>query len=260
MIKSNRIEFTSKGVVSLTIKKKVSAIAFALLLAVGIAGCSSSEDNAKDKENDQKQEDKAQKDDKKEQTDSKESGDVAAVVNGEEIPMSRLNEQLDMQKQRMKQSGQELKDEQLTQMKSQILTKLINKELLLQKANEADIKASEDKVEKQFNSYTEKYSEEEFNKLLEQNNLTAKQLKEDIASQLKIQKYIEDNTEEVKVTDEELQTKYDEIKKQNDKLPAFDKVKPQLKQQIQQTKQQEQLTKLIDKIRKDSEIEKKINA
>lgn len=245
----------------LTIKKKLSALLFGLVLAIGIAGCGSSEDNAeedknKDANNGEKQEENTDKKDNETEGDQK----VAAVVNGEEIPMSRVIEQVDAQKQRAKQSGQELKEKDISHMKSQILTQIINTELLVQQAEKEEIQVKDEKVQEQYNSYSEKYSEEEFKKLLKENNLTEDKLKEQITTQLKIDKYIQANTEEVTVSDEEVKAKYDELKKQSDKLPEFEKVKPQLEQRLQQTKKREQIDKLIDKLREDSEIEKKINA
>ncbi|QHE52411.1 SurA N-terminal domain-containing protein [Pontibacillus sp. HMF3514] len=239
----------------MTIKKKWTVALSGFVLAIGIAGCSSSEDNAKENEDKNKKQEEQQSEEGNKQ---EASGEVAAVVNGEEISMDKFNQQLERQKSMMKQNGMEVKDKQLNQMKSKILSQLINTELLLQKANEAGIEATEKKVNERYKSMTKDYSEEEIDKILKQNNTTVDKLKKDLAKQIKIDEYVAKNTEDVKVTDEEIQKRYDSMKKNNDKLPSLEKVKPQLKQQIQKSKESQQISKLIDKLRKESEIEKKV--
>jgi len=239
----------------LTIKKKWTVVLSGFVLAIGIAGCSSSDDNANENdENNQKQEEQQSEEGNNQEA----TGDVAAVVNGEEISMDMFNEQLDRQKQMMEQNGMEMEDEQLNQIKSQILSQLINTELLLQKAEEEGFEASEKQINERYENMTKDYSEEEINDILEQNNTTADQLKKDLAKQIKIDEYIAQNTEEVKVTDEEIQQRYDEIKQNNDQVPALEEVKPQLKEEIQKSKENEQTSKLLDKLRENSEIEKKV--
>ncbi len=239
----------------MTIKKKWTVVLSGFVLAIGIAGCSSSDDNANENdENNQKQEEQQSEEGNNQEA----TGDVAAVVNGEEISMDMFNEQLDRQKQMMEQNGMEMEDEQLNQIKSQILSQLINTELLLQKAEEEGFEASEKQINERYENMTKDYSEEEINDILEQNNTTADQLKKDLAKQIKIDEYIAQNTEEVKVTDEEIQQRYDEIKQNNDQVPALEEVKPQLKEEIQKSKENEQTSKLLDKLRENSEIEKKV--
>ncbi|KGX91523.1 SurA N-terminal domain-containing protein [Pontibacillus marinus] len=244
----------------MTIKKKWTVALSGFVLAIGIAGCSNSEDNAKENEDTNKKQEEQQSEEGNKQEGNKQeaTGEVAAVVNGEEISMDKFNQQLERQKSMMKQNGMEVKDKQLNQMKSKILTQLINTELLLQKANEAGIEATEKKVNERYESMTKDYSKEEIDKILKQNNTTVEKLKKDLAKQIKIDEYVAQNTEDVKVTDEEIQKRYDAMKKNNDKLPALDKVKPQLKQQIQKSKEGQQISKLLDKLRKESEIEKKV--
>ncbi len=244
----------------MTIKKKWTVALSGFVLAIGIAGCSNSEDNAKENDDTNKKQEEQQSEEGNKQDDNKQeaTGDVAAVVNGEEISMDKFNKQLERQKSMMKQNGMELKDEQLNQMKSKILSQLINTEILLQKANEEGIEATEKKVNERYESMTKDYSQEEIDKILEQNNTTVDKLKQDLSKQIKIDEYVAKNTEEVKVTDEEIQKRYDSMKKNNDKLPALDKVKPQLKQQIQKSKESQQMSKLLEKLREESEIEKKV--
>ncbi|MYL32875.1 hypothetical protein GLW05_04610 [Pontibacillus yanchengensis] len=269
-----------------TFKKKLTAMLFGLVLAIGLAACGNGEsgDNANsDKNNDEKQEDKSDKSTKDDSsnesdggdsksksanTDIKESGDVAAVVNGEEIPMKKFNDQLMSQANQMSQSGQELKESQVKQLKSSIMQQLINTELILQKAEENDITASEDKVKKQFNQIKEQNGDN-FQKLLEQNDLTEEELKNNIKKNLKIQQFIDKNTEEVEVTEKELKAEYDKMKqqyeamnKQSDKemeVPKFEDAKKKLKDSVKKKKENEQVTKLLKELKKNSEIEKKVN-
>ncbi|MYL51784.1 hypothetical protein GLW08_00375 [Pontibacillus yanchengensis] len=286
MVHSNRIDFTTREMFFVTFKKKLTAMLFGLVLAIGLAACGNGEsgDNANsDKNNDEKQEDKSDKSTKDDSsnesdggdsksksanTDIKESGDVAAVVNGEEIPMKKFNDQLMSQANQMSQSGQELKESQVKQLKSSIMQQLINTELILQKAEENDITASEDKVKKQFNQIKEQNGDN-FQKLLEQNDLTEEELKNNIKKNLKIQQFIDKNTEEVEVTEKELKAEYDKMKqqyeamnKQSDKemeVPKFEDAKKKLKDSVKKKKENEQVTKLLKELKKNSEIEKKVN-
>ncbi len=172
--------------------------------------------------------------------------------------MEEFTKQVDRQKKVMKQNGMEMKDKQLKQIKQRIISQLINTELLLQKANEAGIEATDKKVEEKYNAMTKDYSEEKIDKLLKQNGTTKEQLKKDLAKQIKIDEYVAQNTEDVKVTDEEVQKRYDSMKKNNKEMPPLDKVKSTLKQQIQKSKQNQQVSKLLDELRKNSEIEKNV--
>lgn len=242
---------------------------FGLVLSVGIVGCSSSDEgsndnDSKDTETTEESNDSENKEEKNSENNDKESeGDVAAVVNGEEIPMSRLNDSVEQQKQRYKQQGMELKDEQLTQIKDSTLTQLINLELVKQEAESSDINVSDEEVQKDLDSIIKQNGgEEQFNKVLEQEDISKEEVKDQLRTQMMIDKYISNNTEEVKVTDEEIQKQYDQIAKSSEgseqEVPELKEVKDQIKQRIQQQKKQQQEKQLVDKLKEDAEIEKKV--
>lgn len=248
----------------MTIKKKWTAVLSGFVLAIGIAGCGNSDDNAQENEeannNQEEQQSEEGNNNSEEGNNSEASGDTAAVVNGEEISMDEFTKQVDRQKNVMQQNGMEMKDKQLAQIKQRILSQLINTELLLQKANDAGIEATQEKVDEKYNQMTKDYSEEKVTELLKQNNTTKEQLKKDLANQIKIDEFVAQNTEEVSVSDKEIQERYDSMKQNNKEMPSLDKVKSTLKQQIKKSKKNEQVSKLLDELRKESEIEKNVQA
>lgn len=215
-------------------------------------------------------------------------GDVAAVVNGEEIPMSEFNKMYESQKEQMLQSQQSasqsqqggdseekdseseasLSDDQKKQLKTSVLENVINVELILQDAEEQEITASEDKVKEQFNQMKEQSGEDKFKEILKENDLTEEDLKKNIEDNLVIQKYFEKNMDEAEVTEKELKEEYDKMKQQYEamnkqseqemEIPKFEDSKEQLKSSVKKSKQQKQQQEIIDKLRENGEIEKKV--
>ncbi|MFD2925727.1 SurA N-terminal domain-containing protein [Halobacillus naozhouensis] len=194
---------------------------------------------------------------KEETTESKKSEDntgPVATVNGQEIPREKFNQQLEGTKQRYKKMGMKIEGKE-KQMEQGVVNQLIGIELLNQKATEANIKVSKDEVEKKYEQFASQFpSEEERKKALKESGMTEDKVKQQLEENIKIQKYVAENTEEVTVSDEEAKKQYETMVKGQKNAPSFEEAKKQIKQQIQKQKQGQQVTKLVEKLRKEADV------
>jgi peptidyl-prolyl cis-trans isomerase C len=140
------------------------------------------------------------------------SGDVAAVVNGEEIPMSRLEQQVRNYQQQMMQQGQQPQGMQLSQLRRQALESIINTEVLYQVARNEGFEATEEQIESEIDSMKQRFGgEQQFQGVLQQQGMSEASLRENISRYYTIQKFIEERFgSEVSISDEEAQNFYNE--------------------------------------------------
>ena len=79
-----------------------------------------------------------------------------AVVNGTAITQSDFDRELTMVQQRLAGMGKTLNDDQLQVLKTDVLERLINRELLYQKSQNNGIKVEEAEVNEQLNALKKK--------------------------------------------------------------------------------------------------------
>ncbi len=139
-------------------------------------------------------------------------GEVAAVVNGEKISMSRLEQQVQNYQQQMMQQGQQVQGMDRGELRRQALESIINTEVLYQVAVEEGYNAPEDKVNSEIDSIKERFGgEQELQTMLKQQGMSEEELRNNIARYYTIQNYIDDRfAPEVSVKDEEAKAFYDE--------------------------------------------------
>jgi hypothetical protein len=183
-----------------------------------------------------------------------------ATVNGEGISREDLSDAVENIKYTYAQQGidvENISEEETVQLEKQAVEQLISNELLQQAAENADYSASTEEIESNIQGIKSQFgSDEEFNKALESNQLTLDELEKQIANEMKINKYIEDNIKEVAVKEAEIKELYDRYSKQGEEeLPEFDEIKGELEARIAQEKKNEEIGKLIEKLRKDNEVE-----
>ncbi len=236
--------------------RKISMLLISVLAALAVTACSGDEE-AKKKDNEAAQE---QSEEKTEPA-KRDKDATVAVVNGEEIKQEELDGRIEQVALAYEQQGMELdkkkNSDMYKQVEKQALNQLVDSKLLLQAANESGIEADEKKVNKSMEDIKANLGEN-YEKTLKKYNLTEKELKEQVAAEMKIQTYISKNTEEVTVTDEEAKKVYDEQAGKQEGMPPFEEVKDSLKAQLVQQKQNEQTTLLVEKLRKKGEVEIKI--
>ena len=134
----------------------------------------------------------------------------AALVNGKAIPMSEYEAGLDQLNRQIAMTGGAPNEKELPALKQKVLDSLITRELLKQEVEKRGIKADEAEVNAQLEAVKKGSSPEDFAKSLKQMNITEKELKDHIASQLATKKLIEmELGPKVVVTPQEVKAFYD---------------------------------------------------
>jgi peptidyl-prolyl cis-trans isomerase SurA len=113
------------------------------------------------------------------------SKDVAASVNGRPITYNELDRAIAAQfsSAPMKQNS-----DQLTQLRLEALRALIDNEILMQRAEKEGLLASDGDVDAKVNELKSPYTQEQFQKLLEQRKMNPTELKAQIRRELSVQK------------------------------------------------------------------------
>ncbi len=182
-----------------------------------------------------------------------------ATVNGVEIAKSAYESQLASAITTLKARGVNTDDAtQLTQIKNQVLTDLINNEVLNQAVKASGVTATADEVEKQVQALVAQVGgADKFAGELVKANLTEAQLRDNISKQLAAQKYLLTKVDVSKaVASEEEVTKFynDNVKGQAG-APALKDVKEQIRQQIVNTKQQQLVLAYVETLKVGAKIE-----
>ena len=111
--------------------------------------------------------------------------DVAATVNGRPITYAELDRTIAAQ---FPNSPLKPNDDQTIQLRLETLRALIDKEIMLQRAEKEGLLASDGDVEAKFNELKAPYTQEEFQKLLDQRKMTLDQFGAQIRRDLSVQK------------------------------------------------------------------------
>lgn len=144
-----------------------------------------------------------------------ESGDAAeavAVVNGIPIERSRFESTIAQSEAQAAQQGQQITPERRSQLREQILERLIEEELLYQQSIKEDIEVSEEEIANQLERTRANFpNEEQFQAALSQAGLTVEDLEEQVRRSLAINRLIAQEVgQNFEVTNEEAQAFYDE--------------------------------------------------
>ncbi|HWP54135.1 MAG TPA: SurA N-terminal domain-containing protein [Pyrinomonadaceae bacterium] len=168
-------------------RKQISFIGLAgiLLGALAIAGCSSGPESA--------------------------DNTVAATVNGKKI-MSQEVERIIHQQSDGKESQMSAHD--LAQARLTVLDKLIQREVLFQRAEQEKVLPSEDEITNFINKQKQdsRMSEEEFARQLKEQNLSMEALREESKKDLAVQKLQDKYTGKVTISDREIEDYYNSNK------------------------------------------------
>lgn len=187
------------------------------------------------------------------------SGNAAAVINGEKITKSDLDFRVEQAKQIIQQQGADLTDEKVVSaIEKQILSDMVNEKILLQSATESGIEVSDDEILVAYNEMIAAFkSREDFEKELTSRNLTEKVIKENISEQMTLNKYINQNIdiENISVTNEDISSLYKYYSSQQENMPKFEEIKAQLENEVKQQKTKAMILELIEKLKKDANIE-----
>jgi hypothetical protein len=193
---------------------------------------------------------------------------IVAVVNNEELTGVEYNAALTSFQGQMQQTGQDPTSKEVAeQVKGQALDALVNHTLILQKAKEAAITASEAEINERYATFEEQFGgEKAMKKALEAESMDVKTVKEQIAESLLVEKYQEKvvPADEVKVTDKEIQVYYDQAAAQSkeagqeQELPPLKEASEEIKGILKQQQQQEILATHVEELKAEAKIELKI--
>jgi peptidyl-prolyl cis-trans isomerase SurA len=150
---------------------------------------------------------------------SKRSGDVVATVNGKGIPRSEVEKYYENQTAG---SPQKPTPAQESALKLNFLRELIDREIMMQRAQKLGLLATDDEVDQRITEIKAPYTQEEFDKRLKDRKLTLDDMKRDIRAQLTIQKlFNRDINSKITISDNDVTAYYNEHKSE------FNLVEPQ---------------------------------
>lgn len=130
------------------------------------------------------------------------SPDVAATVNGRPVTYSALDRAMVAQ---FPNSPLKTNSDQLTGVRLEALRTLIDNEIFLQRAEKEGLVASDSDVDAKFNEMKAPYTQEEFQKLLEQRKMSVADLKSQIRRDLSMQKlFNKEIGSHITITDKEV--------------------------------------------------------
>ena len=144
------------------------------------------------------------------------SSDTAAIVNQVEIKISEVNKRFDAQ---LRQSPRAPSPEEASTFKLNILSQLINDEILMQRAAADDLTASDAEVSTRFTDFKKNYTEEKFQEFLKEQGGTEEEFKQSLRKGATIEKlYNKEITSKISVTEAEIEKHFEE-NKSNYNLP-----------------------------------------
>jgi peptidyl-prolyl cis-trans isomerase SurA len=128
--------------------------------------------------------------------------DVWAVVNGKEILRQDVEK---IFRSRVTPEAPAPSQEEALSLQLGILDELVNSEILLERANKMNLVASDAEVDDKFTESKSPYTEEEFQKKLQDTGLTVGDLRSDIRRQLSIQKLLNrEVVAKISITDQDI--------------------------------------------------------
>jgi parvulin-like peptidyl-prolyl isomerase len=141
--------------------------------------------------------------------------DVAAIVNGDAITMTELNQQLEQLEQQYPNMFEGAEGEaRLLEFKQRLLDNLIDQKLVLQAAEERGIEITDEDVQGQIDQLKQGFeTDEEWEEALTNAGMNPDTLEDQIREQLLTQKLIESLSDDVEITEVEI-TEYYEGNKQ----------------------------------------------
>ncbi|MEX0910325.1 MAG: SurA N-terminal domain-containing protein [Candidatus Paceibacterota bacterium] len=182
------------------------------------------------------------------------SNNVVAIVNGEEINASELNIQLDQIREGLMAQDPNFNDSNL---EAQVLDQIVANTLLRQEAEKANLTVSDAEIETEYNNLaTTLGGQEALNKELATINLSDAELKENIASQILVNKYIASQISNtpITVTEAEILALYEEAGSVQE-LPPLEEIEAEIEAEITRQKRDVLVGELISNISNSADIQ-----
>lgn len=199
--------------------------------------------------------------------------DVVATVNGEEITKDEFTSVYQGQYQQMAMQQQTTGEEvdQAT-LKEQVANQLVDNELLLQGATDAGIEATDADIDATLEEIAQQNglgSADEVVSTLEQQGMSAEDVRKDAASQFTLTTFVEQESDIKEPSEEELKAQYEQLVAQQSQgggqqqpqdggqqpeVPPFEEVKEQLAQQAVTQQQNEAATTIAADLREAGDV------
>ncbi len=137
-----------------------------------------------------------------------------AVVADRVLTAADLDRELELIRQRFAARGRQVTDAQLDEIRDQVLDRMIRREILYQASQEAGITVSPAEIDEGYQMVRARYAtDDEFQAMLQRLHFTEQGLKEDIARETAIKKFIDSRfVQKVTVSDEEAREYYEKTK------------------------------------------------
>jgi len=136
--------------------------------------------------------------------------DVMATVNGRKITRTEVQKYYDTQ---VADSPQKLSAEQADTLRLNILTQLINDEILMQRAEKLGLLATDEEVNAKLTEIKAPFTQQQFDQRLKDRNLTLDDFKRDLRRSLTIDKVMnKEVTSKINITDDDITSYYDQHK------------------------------------------------
>jgi peptidyl-prolyl cis-trans isomerase C len=134
-----------------------------------------------------------------------------AVVNGVVISKAEMDKELQRCQKQVTASGQEIKPEQLTEVKKGILQSLISREVLYQESQKRGVKATDAEVDQKLKELQSGFpSDAEYKAALQQMNLTEAELRSQLTRQMTIKKLVDlEVMDKITISDEDAKAFYE---------------------------------------------------
>ena len=137
---------------------------------------------------------------------SRVSGDVMATVDGRKIYRSDVDKYYD---NNVASAQQTPTGEQATALRLNILRQMIDDEILMHRAEKLGLLATDDEVDKKFNDIKAPFTQEEFEKRMQEKKITVADFKRDIRRNITVDKVInKEVSSKINITDQDITNYY----------------------------------------------------
>lgn len=165
-----------------------------------------------------------------------------------QIKTSYLDQGIDL-------NSSDISQEDIAMIEHQVLNRLIDQKLINQEMQKQDISISREEIEAELSKLRLEFPDEQvFNAVLAENDLTMETLEEDIVNYLKTTKFLQQQTGELSVTEEEIRQYYDQSVQDMEDAPEFETVRSQIEQGMLEQKRFMAEQEFIQEIREKSDI------
>lgn len=223
-------------------KKTYLSVFMVILLSLSLVACSGDQDEGASETEVEISEDEKYDED-----------EVIVTVNDDDVTGRTYNLVYSQLKLEASHTGQDLTEEEIKEL---TIESLIDRQLLLQEAEEVGIVVTEEEVAKELDKIKEE-NQEGIDILLEQYQITEDLLLHQLVYEFTYEEFI-DQEIELELTKEDVEDAYEEMKKENEDLPELTEMYDTFKKHLEQMRKGEALRSRIEKLKDDARVERHI--